>query len=565
MTDDEQPRWPKILLTSCVIAALLGAGWAAKPAYRNWKKQRHITQASAYLEKSDLRNAALSARLALSLDALDIRAAQIMADITGRLRSSELVAWRQRIVDLDSENVTNRIALAEAALMFGDVARAEQSLVKIPETNRSSVAFHQVAALVLAGQKKLAAAQAHFELALQLAPSNQVLQLNHAVILLQARDTNIAAGALRTIEDCSSNPALRPMALRLLTETRLRAADFTGAVSTARDLVASTNSAPGDRILLLTTLLAAHSPEYSAELTAMQAVTVTAGQEPVRALALWLIGTGQSDEASRWLSGLPKELQSQQGVSMALADLHMSRADWPALEKVTAKAKWGEADFLRYALLSRACREQDQEMSSGAAWLEAVRATGSNPKKIGALARQAAGWGWQREQEDLLWTLVERHPAERWATADLAKLVAELRSTTKLNRLSAILLSQLPANHPGLPDAKNNFAATSLLLNQQVTRASEMARDLFTRNPSNEVFASTYAYSLLMQGRRDDALKAFEAIKPEALENPSVAVYYGVILGTNSPAEAAKYLDFAAEGDLLPEEKALLTEMRKRL
>ncbi len=552
MTDDEPPRWRKILLTACIIAGIIGAAWAAKPAYRNWKRQRHVAQADAYLAQSDFRNAALSARLALSIDPLDLRATQVMADITGRLRSPEFVAWRQRIVDIDPDNITHRIALAEAALMFGDIARAELSLVKIPETNRNTVEFHQAAALVLAGQKKLAGAQTHFALALQLAPSNQVLQLNHAVILLQARDTNIAARALLTIGDCSANPALRPMALRLLTETHLRAADFNSATATARDLVASTNSAPGDRILLLTVLLAAQSPGYAAELAAMQAGTVAAGPEQVRALAVWLIGTGQSDEASRWLSGLPKELQSQQGVSMALADLHMSRADWPALEKAVAKAKWGEADFLRNAILSRACREQNQEMSSSAAWIEAVRGAGSNPKKILALARQAAGWGWQREQEELLWTLVERHPAERWAAPELARLVAEARSTTKLNRLSTILLSQLPANHPGLPGTKNNFAATSLLLNQQVTRASEMARDLYTLNPSNEVFASTYAYSLLMQGRRDDALKAFAAIKPEALENPSVAIYYGVILGTNSPAEAAKYLDLAAKGELLP-------------
>ena len=68
-----------------------------------------------------------------------------------------------------------------------------------------------------------------------------------------------------------------------------------------------------------------------------------------------------------------------------------------------------------------------------------------------------------------------------------------------------------------------------------------------------------------MQGRREDALKAFAAVKPEVLENPSVAVYFGVILGTNSPVEAAKYLDLAAKGELFPEEKSLAEEMRKRL
>ena len=165
----------------------------------------------------------------------------------------------------------------------------------------------------------------------------------------------------------------------------------------------------------------------------------------------------------------------------------------------------------------------------------------------------------------MLWTIVERHPGERWASAELAALVISSRNTIGLNRLSSLLISQLPENHPGYLGARNNFAATSLLMNQRSTRAAEMARDNFSRNPSNEAFASTYAYSLFLQGRREDALKAFAAVKPEVLENPSVAVYYGVILGTNSPVEAAKYLDLAAKGELFPEEKSLAEEMRKRL
>ena len=60
MTDDEPPRWPKILLTACVIAAIVGAAWAAKPAYRNWKRQRHVAQAADYLaglEAHDIQHA----------------------------------------------------------------------------------------------------------------------------------------------------------------------------------------------------------------------------------------------------------------------------------------------------------------------------------------------------------------------------------------------------------------------------------------------------------------------------------------------------------------------------
>jgi hypothetical protein len=60
-------------------------------------------------------------------------------------------------------------------------------------------------------------------------------------------------------------------------------------------------------------------------------------------------------------------------------------------------------------------------------------------------------------------------------------------------------------------------------------------------------------------------LKVLEALKPDQLEVPSVAAYYGVLLAANDePEKAAKYLELAEKGQLLPEEKALLAEAKKR-
>jgi hypothetical protein len=62
-----------------------------------------------------------------------------------------------------------------------------------------------------------------------------------------------------------------------------------------------------------------------------------------------------------------------------------------------------------------------------------------------------------------------------------------------------------------------------------------------------------------------EALQAFAGIKLSALEQPAIALYYGLVLGTNSPAEARKYLALATNGNLLPEEKQLLEAALKRL
>ena len=122
-------------------------------------------------------------------------------------------------------------------------------------------------------------------------------------------------------------------------------------------------------------------------------------------------------------------------------------------------------------------------------------------------------------------------------------------------------MSQNPANVA----AKNDLAATSLLLSSQLTHAHETARELFSKYPSNAAIASTYAFSLYTQGRFDEARQAFAGVSPAGLEQPDVALYYGLVLGTNSPAEARKYLRIAMRGIQLPEEKALAEETLKRL
>ena len=56
-----------------------------------------------------------------------------------------------------------------------------------------------------------------------------------------------------------------------------------------------------------------------------------------------------------------------------------------------------------------------------------------------------------------------------------------------------------------------------------------------------------------------------EKLKPEALETPSVALYYGVLLSASGDTnKAGKYLGIARKADLLPEEKALATEAAKQ-
>jgi len=97
-------------------------------------------------------------------------------------------------------------------------------------------------------------------------------------------------------------------------------------------------------------------------------------------------------------------------------------------------------------------------------------------------------------------------------------------------------------------------------------KAHELASEVFAKHSDQAIVASTYAYSLYMQGRTKEGLAVLNRLKPEALETPAIALYYGLLLGSSGETNrAAKYLGIAQKADLMPEEKALLAEALKGL
>jgi Flp pilus assembly protein TadD len=97
-------------------------------------------------------------------------------------------------------------------------------------------------------------------------------------------------------------------------------------------------------------------------------------------------------------------------------------------------------------------------------------------------------------------------------------------------------------------------------------KAHELAKEVFAQNPDQPIIASTYAFSLHLQGRSKEGLAVMQKLKPDVLESPSVALYYGLLLSaTGETNKAGKYLDIAQRSDLLPEEKALAAEAVKQI
>ena len=117
--------------------------------------------------------------------------------------------------------------------------------------------------------------------------------------------------------------------------------------------------------------------------------------------------------------------------------------------------------------------------------------------------------------------------------------------------------------HPSNLTYKNNVALMALLLNAQEFKPHELALEVYQQAPTNAIFASTYTLSLLLQKKNADVLKIMEGLDPQALENPTVAGFYGLALqATGNGAKAKKYLDVGLQAPMLPEYRKLLENAR---
>ena len=125
------------------------------------------------------------------------------------------------------------------------------------------------------------------------------------------------------------------------------------------------------------------------------------------------------------------------------------------------------------------------------------------------------------------------------------------------------LFNQELKRTPSDLSAKNNLAMTAMLLDAKEFKPHDLAREVYQQAPTNSSFAATYAFSLYLQGKKAEALKVMQQIKPKDLERPSIAGYYGLILkATGGGAKAKIYLEKATKAALLREEQELFAQAK---
>jgi predicted Zn-dependent protease len=551
----------KTLIVVLVMAFVGVAGWAGRKAYLRATTHRLLTEAGQYIEKRDLKQASLCLRQALSLNSVNVTANQLMADLLEEAGSPAALSWRIRTAQIQTNNVEYRFAWAQTALKVNDLSSALQALGGVDEKHRATAEFHKLKGALAWNLHLPAEAQKEYSEALRLEPTNQIVSLNLDTIDLASTNPAVADQARQSLEKIPTNSTLHLVAVRFLTEDALAHKSLDRALFFSRQVVNDPQTTYADKLGRLQILAAAKDPGCDAWLAGLEA---DGARTPAHAyiLAHWMQKEKGPADALKWIHSLPLDTQTNLPVPLAVADCQIGLKDWKGLLASVRKADWDELNYFRLSLEALANRNLGDSTAEKGAWRRALTMSSSRLDRLQKLDQLTASWKWSQERTEVLQEIITAFPKETWAGEELVGLYYADGNTHAL----AGLLDKLYSANPSNMRLKNNLATVLMLLKSDPSKASRLALESYTSSTNNPFFACTYAYSLLLQSKPEEAAKIVDSLNADTLKIPSIAVYYGVVEAEVGHKNAAKdALKLAQTATLLPEEMELVRKAETRL
>lgn len=537
-----------------ILVVLLG--WGGLHVFHRWQERHLVRRAAGYLSGGDTKTASLNARRALQLNPNNPDTVRVLAEIAEKAGDGSELNWRRQVVELQPGSIDDALALVRCALRANDLGTAQKTLHDIRDRAQQTPAYHAALGRLAEMRGKPGEAEGHWAKAAEIAPSDSGYRLQLAIVQLGQSDEAKRNAAREELERLRGDPSRRAAAIRaLIMHGGMRGEDPQRLRTLSAELQSYPDATFSDRIIYLEILRQLRDPAFPEYLATMQKDAV---QKPADLAALlgW-IGNHDPAEAVRFASSVDAETLSKWPVPLAVAESHARAQDWAGLHGVTSAANWGAFDFLRHAFRARAFRGEQQQMAGDQEWARAQKAAADHPEALLMLVRTISGWGWQDETLELLWTLSKTHATRMEALQLLYQHYAKAGDTGGVYR---VLLRSAEISPDDLT-LQNNLAQVALLLDLDTERARKIAADLAKQEPTNPAYVSTYAFSLYVRGNVEAALQTIETLRPEQLQSPSIAGYYGIILAAAGQKEKAReYLQRGKQTFLLPEEKALIAK-----
>jgi len=572
------------LLAVLIIAAL--AGVAGYSAFGKWKRGQALKEAQAFFKQGDFPHAESSARRALQLNPASVAAMRILADVSEHGSNvAEAISWRQAALQNDPSSTSDRIRLASDYLRGGDTLAAGRVLEGVEGDARKSAEFHVAAADLALRANRREEAENHFAELLKLFPDNKVYRLDMDLLRLESSSPAENGAARKELEQLTEDPELQIPALRALISDARRAgakpeisslqlsprvrsfviddpSDSHRLLALVHALANSPKAEFQDRILVLGFLQETGDFGFDSYLTRLQMGTVLLSRG-IGDLILWMNSHGLARRAVTWANSLPKNESVLPEVRFAVADSLIQLQDWKGLKARIANADWQRLECVRLAIDSAVCRRDGDGQKAQKELMQSIAGAGGQTAYLNQLAAFCERSHWESEAEEYLWAIVRGgNSGQVEALEHIKRLYSASNDSNGLWEVTKKLYEIAPDD----PAAKDSFAFLSLLhLKDQPGNANgvhKMAEECYRTGYADPACAVTYAYSLYLDGRFTQGLRALNILTVEQRESPAVAGYYGLLLAaTGNRGEAARYFAIAATNPhLLTEEKAVFAQ-----
>lgn len=530
--------------------------------YRVNRKHRALTSAREFAAKKEYLEAALAARRAVMLSPKDVEASRLMAEMAEALNQKEAVTWRKNVAELQPGVAANYIAWAESAVRFKDIESATEAYAKIDEAGKNTTAFHDMAARFAAATGRTSDVYEHVAAAARLDPGNETYQLQNAAVQFGSPVVGVRKAAIATAEKLTESPKVGRQALRLLIQSALSEGDGARSLKFANQLMTGPGGTFDDRMLYLKLLAHLKRSEFWWFLAQIHTSLPVKDEDLVELLS-WMNNNRLPQLALAWTDEMPNERTEKVPVCMAVAEAHTLLGNWGKLKTMLKFQQWGDVEFQREALIARVNREDGNDAGSNKHWEAAMTLARENQTHLAALARFAIAWKWDEQYTSLLWVMARGKTNPKPALQELLRKYTAEQNTRELLSVFNRMIEIEPGDNWNM---KNNVAYALMVMNMEPGRAQTLAKAVYDAEPTNTAYSATYALALHLKGKTDQALKLLQQFNENDLKVPATALCYGMILAASGKdAEARKYLDIADAGNLLPQEKNLLTKTREKL
>ena len=558
-----------IAIAGSAIAFLLGVfliNYGSK-LYENWRERRLLHQTTTLLQEGKLSEAAQMAQELVRRRPDSLAALSILADTAERQNLEEAVAWRERIARLLPRDPESQLNLASAALRFGKLDLARETLNRVSPSDRDGAAFHVVAGWLARAEGNFAEQEEQFAAAVKKEPKNDLYQFNLAALQIRSKDAEKSKDARDTLERLITIAPYRTGALRALLNDAVERNDRTAADGFAQQLQMSPEVTFADYLLCLNFYRKLDEKKFRQLLEKVKPFAARNASD-LASLIDWMNQNGLGGDVVKWVDKLPPAQLSSPRASVAVADAYATVKNWSRLNRWTRSGNWGDAEYLRLAYGATAERHLRSGNDSSAKsefetlWRSAAELSEDVPERELMLARLATKWQLTNQAEEL-WMRVEENSAMRREALDnLRQLYRAKDETTKLYAI----LQRLHESSPNEAPITADLALLGLDLGENTESSHQLAKEAYDRAPNEVNCAVTYAFSLHRLGRNAEALAIIQSLAPDQLHDPHAAVYVALVLVVGNELEGAKdYIAAAENGKLYPEEKKLLEEAKTKL